>query len=126
MTTHATLKSFRKKVNVLLEKVKVEIRSAEDHLRYLQDSRVAFLAQIQTLEDLMNTTDNPPTIEIPMAEEDNIEELFEKRLGNPDQPEPDEMRRLRQEGVYKREALGMVDQLDELNNSTQDPELDTA
>ncbi len=126
MTTHATLKSFLKKVNVLLGEVKVQIRSAEDHLRYLQDSRVAFLAQIQTLEDLMNPADNPPTIELPIAEEDNIEELFEKRLGNPDQPEPDEMRRLRQEGVYTREALGMVNQLDELNNTAQDSELDTA
>ncbi len=34
------------------------------------------------------------------------------------------MRKMRQEGVYKREALGIVDQIDELNEGSQSSELD--
>lgn len=115
MVTYKTLEEFLKKVQNAKEAIELELQSARDHLRYLEDSRVSVLAQIDTLTQLMDA-DNPQSIEIPKAGEDSIQELFDERLGNPELPEPEEMRQMRQEGVYKDEALGMVDQIDEINN----------
>ena len=123
MVTYKTLEVFHNKILDAMKTVKTELRSTRDHLRYLEDSNVALKAQKITLEELMDA-ENPQQIEIPEAGED-IEKLFEERLGKAEFPDAEEMYKQRQEGVYKREALGAVDQIDEIN-SEEDSELDTA
>ena len=115
MPTNKTLEEFLEKVVSYKAKVETELLAAGAHLRYLEDSRVAFIAQIDTLRQLMDS-EELPEVEIPIAGEDNIEELFEERLGIEGNPDAEEMRRMRQDGIYTKEAKGIVDQIDEINN----------
>jgi len=113
MVTYRTLEDFLKKCQDGLVQVESLIVSARGQLRELELSEALINGQIQTLEQLMDT-DNKQSVELPMGG-DKIEELFDERLGNPEFPDEKEMRKIRQEGVYKEEALGVVDQLDEIN-----------
>ncbi len=116
MVTYKTLEDFLNKVLVMEKEVQIELRSTRDHLRYLEDSNVSFRAQIETLKQLMDVEHNPGAVEIPAAGEDDIQELFDKRLGIEGNPDAEEMRKLRQEGVYTKEATGIVEQIDAINN----------
>ena len=113
MVTHKTLEDFLRKCQTGLGQVESQIVSTREQLRTLELSEALINGQIQTLEQLMNA-DNTQSVELPMGG-DKIEELFDERLGNPEFPDETEMRKIRQEGVYKEEATGMVNQLDEIN-----------
>jgi hypothetical protein len=121
MVTYKTLEDFMAKCKNAKEALELELESAKKHLRYIEDSHVSVQAQIDTLTQLMDVENNPSSVELPMAG-DKIEEVFEKRLGDPELPNEEEMRQMRQEGVYKSEALGIVDQIDEINSEDNNGE----
>ena len=116
MATHKTLEDFLEKCKGAKSKVDRELSTAREQLRYLEDSSVAIQAQIETLEQLMDS-ETPQKVEIPAAGEGEIEKLFDERLGKAELPNEEEMRSMRQEGVYKREASEIVDQIDEANST---------
>jgi len=127
MITYKTLEVYFKKCEDAKDQVEKELLSAKEHLRHMEDQKVAITAQMDTIKQLMDA-ENPPVIEIP-AGGDKIEELFDERLGKAGLPGEEELRKMRQEGVYKSEALGIVDQIDDINkedNNGESAEIHTA
>jgi phage shock protein A len=128
MVTYKTLEVFLEKCKKALEEVEQELEKAKKDVRSYENSTVAIEAQISTLTQLMDVENNPSTVELPKAG-DKIEELFDKRLGDPELPLADEMRAMRQEGVYKDEAMSSIEALDESNKENdagENPEVGPA
>jgi len=122
MIPFKTLEAFLEKCEGAYEDVrkarddKLEsIKQLEKDRGLMRDQLIAISAQMDTLKELMNIQDNPPLVEIPMAPEEDIEELFDKRLDMFEGIGPDEFYKKRQENTYKKEAMRMVEDLDAIN-----------
>jgi len=91
------------------------IKQAEESRGLMRDQLIAIDAQIGTLKELMNIQDNPPLVEIPVASDEEIEELFDKRLDMFDGITAEKFYQDRQDNTYKKEAMKMVEDLDAIN-----------
>lgn len=116
MVTYKTLEVAKENVEAALEKVEEAKRKALEDWRHFDKQEAVIAGQLIVLNQLMDIENNPPTIEIPMAEE-KIEEMFERRLEGPPGVTEEELHRSRQD-VYLQEALDVVEQLDALNKES--------
>jgi hypothetical protein len=115
MVTYKTLEDYLEKSQKALQEVQEadeEARKARDHYR---DQMIAIQSQIELTQQLMDVESNPPHVELPFAQ-DAIQVLFDNRLEGPDGLTPEEVLKDRQEGVYLREALETVEQIDAINS----------
>lgn len=126
MVTYKTLEVFLAKVFDAIEQVKKVYKDKSEHkelleedLRLMAEQLIALEAQKETIQQLMDTENNPPMSELPFAGDD-IEELFDKRLEGPEGLSLEEVHKDRQEGVYLKESLDMIEQLDILNEATKE------
>jgi hypothetical protein len=124
MVPYKTLEEFEKKCHAAVEKIQGVYREKTEQVEFLkEDLRLmdlqlaAVRGQIETLQQLMDTENNPPISDIPYAG-DNIEELFDKRLDGPEGLSEEEVHEWRQEEVYKKESMDVVEMLDALNKET--------
>ena len=122
MITYETLKTYKEKCEAALGEVSDAIVEARESLEMLEKQQIAIEAQIETLNNLMNTEENPPIVELPFAGPDDIEKVFDKRLETYDGSPPEEIYGERQDNVYLKEAMEAVDKLDAANrdNSEED------
>jgi len=114
MVTYKTLEEWMSKCKKGLSEVELAHRNAEDALDVLSNQRIAITAQIEMLETLMDTVGNPPTVELPFAN-DEIENLFEERLSGPEGLSAEDVHKDRQEHAYLREAMASVKDIDAVN-----------
>lgn len=119
MTFHDTLQTYKNKAEASLKQVIDSIDSTKEALEMLEKQGIAITAQLETIDELMNA---PPVVELPYAGEENIEELFEKRLDTHDGTAVEEVFEDRQENVYFKEAMDTVEKLDEHNREQADTE----
>ena len=118
MVTYKTLEEWANKCRKALVEVELAHRNTEEQLGLLANQLIAVTTQIEMLEQLMDTENNPPTIELPFAG-DGIEELFDKRLDGPEDLSQEEVHKNRQEHAYLREAMDSAKDIDAINTEEQ-------
>lgn len=136
MITYVQLEDFLTKCKTGLEQVNAaykqtleELAVIEQTKRMQEEQAIAIESQILTIEQLMDTENNPPKSELPFAGEE-IEELHDKRLDGRKDMTPKEAHQER-EDVYLMESLDTVEQIDELNETSKEaatgtnPEVDS-
>ena len=116
MTFHDTLQAYKDKCESSLNQILESIDETKEALVMLEKQGIAVTAQLETLNDLMNT---PPVVELPLIEPDDIEEMFDKRMETHDGGTEEEVLRVRQDTVYREEAMESVDKLDEINRTEE-------
>lgn len=112
--TYTQLEIYQDKCIDALEQIAEAIATKEEEIELLKMRRIAAQAQLEIVEELMDTKTNPPIQELPFAGEE-IEELHDKRLDMFEDVEPEDFYKYRQEGVYKREAMKYIDGIDAIN-----------
>ena len=98
------------------EEIVEALKAAEDAVLRLKRQEAVVYGQIMAIEQLM---DAPPITEIPIVDEEMIEEAHDKRLNLFDGVTPEEFLEDRKEVVYKREAMDFVDTIDAINNEPE-------
>ncbi len=98
------------------EKIVEALRVAEDNVLRLKRQEAIIYGQVMALEQLM---DAPPITEIPIVDEEMMEEAYDKRLSMFDGVTPEEFLEERKEAVYKREAMDFVETIDKVNNESE-------
>ena len=114
MVTYATLETYLNKCKAELEGVNTLLEATKKDLALYENSSISIRAQIMTLEQLMDTENNKPIVELPYAE-DEIEKMFKARLDGPKELSPEEVHKDRQTNSYLREAMSAVKDIDAIN-----------
>ena len=98
------------------EEIVEALKVAEDAVLRLKRQEAVVNGQIMAIEQLM---DAPPLTEMPLVDEEMIEEAHDKRLDMFDGVTPEEFLEERKEVVYKREAMDFVETIDKVNNESE-------
>jgi hypothetical protein len=116
MVTYETLNQFLGKVRAALDETQTQIRHTTGLLAELRKQEAVQQGEIFAIEELMNIERNPPVVEMPMVDEEQMKEQHDKRLDFFPGQDPEEFFANRQEGTYKREANETVDLANEFNS----------
>lgn len=116
MTFYDTLEAYKNKCEAALAQVKASLGETRESLELLEKQQVIIEAQLMTLDNLM---EEPPVVEMPLVEPEDVEEMFDKRLETHDGSSDAEVYKARQDTVYRAEAMEAVEKLDELNRGEE-------
>lgn len=120
MVTYETLKTYLEKVQAEMADTEENLAKAKALVARMEKKSYTLGGQIVTLQGLMNIEESPPVVEMPLVDEETMQENFDKRLDFFPGKDPEEFFEHRQEVSYKREAdetLKKVHELNELNDS---------
>ena len=116
MVTHKTLEHYLQKCNEGQEKVYVALEKAKTDAAFYERQAAVIHGQIAAIEHLMDYDNTVPIVEVPIVDEETMENAHEKRLNMFDDTTPEEYFEGRQDAVYKKEAMDFVETIDTINN----------
>jgi len=116
MTTHATLEAFLEKCKDAQQEVANLVVEAREAVEQYERQAAVIYGQIAAIEYLMDYDNNAPVAEVPIVDEETMEDAHKKRLDMFDGITPEEFLEDRKEVVYKKEAMDFVDTIDAINN----------
>jgi len=122
MITYETLEAYKNKCEAALGQVSDGLVEAHETIELLEKQQIAIQAQIETLSDLMDIKKSPPVVELPLVAEEDIAEMFDKRLETHDGTSGEEVFEARQDNVYLGEAMETVEALDAANRTKSEAE----
>lgn len=127
MVTFETLNNYREKCAEFLDKLAkerddafAEIQAIEAQRVGLREQQLVVSGQIEVLDQLMDSHNNPHAVtELPKWSDDMIEEAHEKRLEGPEGMSEEEVKGLRQP-VYYHESMRAAEDIHATNELEKD------